>query len=1014
MKQIVFVLLLGFYWVQAQNITWTGSVSSDWGDPNNWSPMGPPTGTSDVIINNGAAPNMPVLNMATNINSLVISAGTLDLNGLTLTINGNKNSSFSGGMVSNGILDFNTVMTVTFSGTFTSNANISGSVGIIRFNGGTFNNPITLTKTSATGAYSTGGATFNAPLSLTNTSNALVRLGSTNPDTYNAPIILNNTGTSYIQVAYNGSTTFNNDVTAIASNGSVRFGSNVATNVLFNNNAIDVSGVTSSVFFEKCTFTHGALTLSLGANGTFNIITSTVAGSFTLNTSRFLSNTTTYNGAFTLNRNNTTLADNSYGGNIFNSDLTVNLSGSVGGRFANTNGDTYNGNLNINNNSTATFTFAFNGANNLNQNLNIINNTTGAIVVGASGTVNILGTPNLTNNSTGTIRFSQNATAIVTFNQTIQADNNGGGNVIFGNSGTTTWNTGVTLNATNFTNGGSLQLHNVNQTDNTVNNTINLPNATLTILNSTWNGQVDFTATTLTTSTSTYQNTTSLNITGAGTSSSNGGNTFNGSTTITNNGTGTVRFAAVAGDDFNNTVNFVRNSGTLVPVYNASSTFASDVTVTSATTINMNGLSPSNAVFDGAGAMTLTASSGTNLFRNMTINTMSGKVVMNNDVQINNAGTLTISDGVLDLNGKILKVSNPMGAAITRTNGGILCESDITGARVEWSINNNTDNHIVPFINAMNEYVPFEVQLTAGDVGVLSVATYKTAMADNMPYPAGVTDLLDNSAHNNSLYVVDRFTIVNTTGTSYMANVVFGYGDSEIQMPNLLNENFLKAQRWNGTRWEDPIGNVNVAMNVVSVTGITQFSPWTIADASEPLPVQFLNFDALAKGLFVELSWTTNFERNNHYFEIERSIDAISFKPLGKVMGTNQNIPVTYNHVDYAPIKGINYYRIKQVDYNGNVSYSDVKAVKFDKAFIGVSFAPNPASTQITFDLSQTNLQEIPVYITNALGQTVWQQNLYPTKYSNFAIDISQWTKGIYFVHVKSESSIQSSKLIVE
>lgn len=1021
MKKFILLLIMfwAYQWSFAQTLTWNGSVDNDWNNANNWTPATVPTATADVVINNGAIVNQPVLNGSTTIASIVMSGGSiLTINGATLTVSGAKNSSFSNATIATtmgGSLDFNISSgnTLTFGSSFTCNVSITGQAGRILFNGSTFNGSINLTKTG-TVAYSNGNNTFNAPITLTNQSNSIWRLANTTPDNFNAACIFINSGTSQFQIAFNGATTITADFTLQATSGTISIGGPSANVSL--NNLLDLTGMSASVArFENCTFQQNPLNLTLGTNGTFQSINSTFSNAFTLNTSRFLSQGSTYNGIFTLNRNNNTIADNSVGGNTFNSDVFVTLNGTFGGRFASTNGDNFNANLTVTNNSTASFVFGFTGTNNILGNLNIINNTSSILTFGNTGTINFNGTISAQNTSTGTVRFSQSTGCTANFNNSITFDNVGGGSFRLGNGGgVSNWGMGVLLLANNFTNGGVLQLSNITQNDNTITQNINLANATLTISGCIWQATVNFIAPNLTTANTTYHNTTYIEKNGAGTSSSTGGNVFNGVTNIVNSGTGTFRMANTTGDDFNNSVTFTRTNGSLVPVYGASSTFSGDVAVNSATTINFNGLASSNAVFDGNGNQNLSATSGDNLFRNVTLNNPNLKLVLQNTMTINNVGSLTFNNGQLVLNQRILRINNPVGSAITRTNGGIVSESSDHNGRVEWAIGNNTDNHEFPFVNNSNEYVVFSIMLTSGDIGTLQVSTYGTP-SNNLPYPTGVTELLNNSAQNNSLYTVDRFFVATPSGTTYTANASFGYGDSEILAPNLLNENTLKAQRWNGTLWEDPIGSVNTALNRVDVTGITQFSPWTIADASEPLPVQFLNFDALVNGMVVNLNWTTASEKNNSYFSIERSVDGTNFEAIGKVSGIgNSNVPNSYQFTDFNPAKGISYYRIKQVDFNGAETYSQVRSVRFDQLIGWISYYPNPANDKISFNLQQTNASQVFINISNSLGQMVWEKVLYPQTQNEYSLDISNWTKGVYIVNIKIEGKTTSSKLVVQ
>ncbi len=1015
MRNILFLMLLGYCsFIYAQTRTWNGLVSNDWNDNLNWTPAVVPGAMDNVVINNGSLPNYPVIPTGgVTILSLTMSAGSINLNGETLTISGAKNSVLSGGTISSGTLSFNIASSnnLTFSGTFTSNAAITGTAGRIFFNGGNFNGTVNLTKTGI-GTTCNGGSTFNAPVTLTNASNFIWRMGNTIADNYNATAAFNNTGTSQLQIAYGVSANYTNDFIISATSGSVLVGGPSA-NVTLDNN-IDVSGVTNAtVTFQNCTFNQLLLTLILGTNGTYSSLTSTYNGVFKVVTSRFLSRESIYNQDVSIDRTNNTTPDYSYGGNIFNGDVSITLNGSVGGRFANILGDSFNSNLFVNHNGTSAFSFAHNGNNQIQGILNV-NNQTGTLTFGYinGASLNINGTTTLNNNSIGTIRFAQNAGSTVNFLSPITYNNNGGGNLRFGNGGgSSNWSAGVNLSVGSHA-GGTIQLGYVNAISP---QTINIPNGILTINNSVWNGNVTFSAPDIRTANSTYNANARLTKNGAGISASTGGNVFNGTTEIINSGTGTFRMATVTGDDFNSNVNFIRNNGVLVPVYNATSTFSGDVIVTSTTTINFNGTASSFAEFDGIGTQNLSATSGTNLFRNVILNKPSGSVVLNNTMEINNVGTIQFNNsGILNLNNQVLKISNLNGSAISRTLGGILCESTTHTGRVEWAINTNTDVHEIPFINNVGEYVPFIVTLTSGNLGTVQVSTYGTS-ADNLPYPIGVTELLNNSAKNNSKYTADRFYVVIPSGSSYTANATFSYGLSEISAPNTIDVNSLKAQRWNGSLWEDPVGSVNVTLRQVTVYGITQFSPWTIADASEPLPVQFINFDAKLNGSSVDLSWTVANEKDNNYFSVERGIDGTNFYSIGKVNSLgNTSSTRTYEYFDFNPIKGISYYRIKQVDLNGSETFSQVRTVRFDELMGWVTYYPNPTKNQVIFNLSKTNATDVEVNVTNALGQSVWYGHLNPPTQREYTLEVSNWTRGIYFVNIKIDGKITTSKLILE
>ena len=95
------------------------------------------------------------------------------------------------------------------------------------------------------------------------------------------------------------------------------------------------------------------------------------------------------------------------------------------------------------------------------------------------------------------------------------------------------------------------------------------------------------------------------------------------------------------------------------------------------------------------------------------------------------------------------------------------------------------------------------------------------------------------------------------------------------------------------------------------------------------LPIKLISFDAKRNtNNEVNLKWITATETNNDYFTIERSSDGRNFEKILTQHGAgNSNQPITYNATDRYPLSGTSYYRLKQTDYDGKFTYSDVRVV---------------------------------------------------------------------------------------
>src|SRR5665213_2581523 len=215
-----FILLMGiFVCAQAASsqtaYTWNGSVSTAWNTPANWSPNGTPSNTDNVTVVTGS--NVCLLNANSSINNLIVTSGTLDLGGVTLTTTGPV-ATFTKGIVQNGTINVSAATSTTFgNGPMTMNCIVNVVSASVTFRNTSFQNTTTITKTGAGNDASSGNNVFNGMTNITGAGTGYLMLGNGNPDTFNGPVTFNNTGSSNLYVAYNsinnvfgGVTTFNN------------------------------------------------------------------------------------------------------------------------------------------------------------------------------------------------------------------------------------------------------------------------------------------------------------------------------------------------------------------------------------------------------------------------------------------------------------------------------------------------------------------------------------------------------------------------------------------------------------------------------------------------------------------------------------------------------------------------------------------------------------------------------------------------------------------------------------
>ena len=140
-----------------------------------------------------------------------------------------------------------------------------------------------------------------------------------------------------------------------------------------------------------------------------------------------------------------------------------------------------------------------------------------------------------------------------------------------------------------------------------------------------------------------------------------------------------------------------------------------------------------------------------------------------------------------------------------------------------------------------------------------------------------------------------------------------------------------------------------------------------------PMPVEFMNFTAQQKGTGVTLNWSTSQEVNNSYFEVQRSADGnTNWDAVTTVNGAgNSQVVKNYNAFDADPFSGNNYYRIKQVDFDGNFKFSNIVSVNINSGKTSVAVLANPFQSTLSVKFSVTTAQVVSARLIDITGRQV-------------------------------------------
>lgn len=285
------------------------------------------------------------------------------------------------------------------------------------------------------------------------------------------------------------------------------------------------------------------------------------------------------------------------------------------------------------------------------------------------------------------------------------------------------------------------------------------------------------------------------------------------------------------------------------------------------------------------------------------------------------------------------------------------------GANVSLNILNN---QLVSF-NESGEETAVDINiLDLLEGGEITVQSFASKPVD----PAGINGIIGEH----------RWVIVND-------DLALNPGGSEIRIDHSLIPNFGDTDASTITIYKrddvgsgifQPLSTTLIGSELVAVTdGFSEFALGSFNDST--LPVELSAFTARIVDNQVVLKWTTESELNNMGFEIERSIlpilstDNKIFRMIGFVSGQgNMSTAYTYSFIDKSPLDGRHFYRLKQLDYDGQFSYSDNLEVDFSTTnYILYHNYPNPfnSATKIRFDLPGSEFVEIVIY--NIAGQKI-------------------------------------------
>lgn len=252
---------------------------------------------------------------------------------------------------------------------------------------------------------------------------------------------------------------------------------------------------------------------------------------------------------------------------------------------------------------------------------------------------------------------------------------------------------------------------------------------------------------------------------------------------------------------------------------------------------------------------------------------------------------------------------------------------------------------------------------------------------------------------------------VTNTGTVLNTNVVFDLSDGGFTGTAGIASNYkLLYRSTNSGNWTIVATASSTAGDQITFSGVNfntndgYYTIGTLNYNSSTLPVEWLYFNAEAQEQTVQLSWATASELNSDYFAIERATDLSSYTEIGRVDAAgNSSFTIAYSAYDRSPVTGNNYYRLRQVDLNGDAHYSVLRSVFFSASGdYSCSTFPNPAAGDFTLLLGEAWIEERSVATIFAVdGRIIQRMNI---DEHNSTATVFSLPSGMYLVQIVSSS----------
>ena len=462
--------------------------------------------------------------------------------------------------------------------------------------------------------------------------------------------------------------------------------------------------------------------------------------------------------------------------------------------------------------------------------------------------------------------------------------------------------------------------------------------------------------------------------------------------------------ATISGDFRNQSAGTIDNSGIITVSGNWANNASNTVFSTNAGTVQFIGTSLQNI-------------GGTNAtsFYNLTLNnslSSATRYVAGNNQTVKN--TLTLSAGEINLAGYTITLgtSAAIPGSLNYTSGWMY-----GGTFMRWFstsvIANGASAGLFP-IGSSADYRPFFVSApttsptTGGTISVSHTNIANTTAASFTDINV-IIDRIYNSywdvSKGNGL--AGGTYNMRTDGTGFTGIATY----SNLRL--VLAGNYVGTFNTNGGN------NTNPQVNRTGITAVELVNRfyWGYPAGSGPLPIELISFSACPHSAEVKINWVTASEINSDFFNVERSVDGFTYDVINnqKAAGNSTDIK-SYFAFDMNPLSGTSYYRLKETDYDGSVSYSSPVAVNFynnDRPLEIIT--AGSMENNITININSPSVENYVLEFYDATGKLISAaRGRLKTGNQDLILHANTESSGIYLFTLRTTKSSISKKIFID